>query len=62
MPEAWLSADEIAAYLGGYPDTIYKWSTPKSMPARKFGRLWKFMASGVDQWVEDSSASESGRE
>jgi len=56
MSERWLSVDEIAAHLGVNPDTIYKWITRKSMPAHKLGRLWKFLASEVDEWVKRGSA------
>jgi excisionase family DNA binding protein len=59
MAERWLSVDEIAAHLGVNPDTIYKWITRKSMPAHKLGRLWKFLASEVDQWVKGGLAGES---
>ena len=59
MPERWLSVDEIAAHFGFNSDTIYKWITRKSMPAHKVGRLWKFLASEVDQWVKTGVA---GRE
>ncbi len=58
MPERWLSVDEIAAHLGVNPDTIYKWIVRKSMPAHKVGRLWKFLASEVDQWVKGGRAGE----
>jgi excisionase family DNA binding protein len=58
MPERWLSVDEIAAHLGVNPETIYKWITRKSMPAHKLGRLWKFLASEVDQWVKGGHAAE----
>ena len=58
MAERWLSVDEIAAHLGVNPDTIYKWITRKSMPAHKLGRLWKFLASEVDQWVKGGLAGE----
>ena len=56
MPERWLSVDEIADHLGVNPDTIYKWITRKSMPAHKLGRLWKFLASEVDEWVKGGLA------
>jgi excisionase family DNA binding protein len=56
MPERWLSVDEIAAHLGVNPDTIYKWFTRKSMPVHKLGRLWKFLATEVDQWVKAGHA------
>jgi excisionase family DNA binding protein len=62
MPERWLSVDEIAAHLGVNPDTIYKWITRKSMPAHKVGRLWKFMASEVDEWVRAGVAGGSAKE
>ena len=58
MQERWLSVDEIAAHLGVNPDTIYKWITRKKMPGHKVGRLWKFLASEVDQWVKGGQAAE----
>jgi len=53
-----LSVDEIAAHLGVNPDTVSKWITRKRMPAHKLGRLWKFLASEVDQWVKGGHAAE----
>jgi excisionase family DNA binding protein len=58
MNERWLSVAEISAHLGVNPDTIYKWITRKRMPAHKLGRLWKFLASEVDQWVKAGHAAE----
>ena len=58
MTESWLSADKIAAHLGVNPDTIYKWITRKKMPAHKLGRLWKFLATEVDQWIKAGHAAE----
>lgn len=46
-----MSADDIAEYLGVTKDTIYAWIADKGMPAHKIGRLWKFQASEVDDWV-----------
>jgi excisionase family DNA binding protein len=56
MQERWLSVEEIAAHLGVNPDTIYKWIERKKMPAHKVGRLWKFLATEVDDWVKRGSA------
>ena len=53
MAERWLSVDEIAAHLGVNPDTIYKWISRKRMPAHKVGKLWKFLASEIDEWVKE---------
>ena len=58
MPERWLSVEEISAHLGVSPDTIYKWVYRKKMPAHKVGRLWKFLASEVDQWVKHGRAGQ----
>ena len=51
MSEPWASAEEIAAHLGVTKDTVYTWVADKAMPAHKVGRLWKFQASEVDEWV-----------
>lgn len=58
MQERWLSVEEIAAHLGVNRDTIYKWLIRKKMPAHKVGRLWKFLASEVDQWVKAGDAAQ----
>ena len=57
MQERWLSVEEIARHLGVNPDTIYKWIDRKKMPAHKLGRLWKFLASEVDQWIKGGHAA-----
>lgn len=60
MTDAWLSADDIAAHLGVTKDSVYAWIAEKAMPAHKVGRLWKFQASEVDEWVRSGSAASSG--
>lgn len=57
MSEPWLSADEIATHLGVSKDTVYAWISTQNMPAHKVGRLWKFQASEVDEWVRQGGAS-----
>ena len=57
MAEPWLSADDIAAHLGITKDTIYTWIAEKDMPAHKVGRLWKFQASEIDNWVRAGATS-----
>ena len=58
MQERWLSVEEIAVHVGVNPDTIYKWIDRKKMPAHKLGRLWKFLASEVDQWIKGGHAAQ----
>ncbi|MBG6181367.1 helix-turn-helix domain-containing protein [Arthrobacter sp. CAN_A1] len=60
MPEPWLSADDIAGHLGITKDTVYSWIADQGMPAHKIGRLWKFQASEIDDWVRGGGAEESG--
>lgn len=60
MPELWLSADEIATHLGVPKDTVYALIADRSIPAHKIGRLWKFQASEVDDWVQRGCALVSG--
>jgi excisionase family DNA binding protein len=56
--ERWLSVEEIAAHLGISKETIYRWLEKDKIPAHRVGRLWKFKASEVDQWVKDGQAEE----
>ncbi len=58
MPERWLSVEEIAMHLGVNPDTIYKWISRKGMPSHKVGKLWKFLASEIDEWVKSGHAAQ----
>jgi excisionase family DNA binding protein len=58
METRWLSVEEIAAHLGIKPDTVYKWIDRRNLPAHKVGRLWKFQAAEVDEWVRSGGASQ----
>lgn len=58
MKERWLSVEQIAIHLGVNPDTIYKWIERKKLPSHKVGRLWKFLASEVDDWVKGGKAGQ----
>lgn len=49
--ERWLSVEEMALYLGVSKDTVYAWIAKRNMPAHRIGRLWKFKAEEVDEWV-----------
>jgi excisionase family DNA binding protein len=62
MSDRWLSADEIASYLGVTKDTVYTWVTSKGMPGHKVGRFWKFKREEVDAWVRDGGAASSSDE
>jgi len=62
VTEPWLSADAIAIHLGVTKDTVYAWIAEKDMPAHKAGRLWKFQASEIDEWVRSGRAGTADEE
>ncbi|MBL0029119.1 MAG: helix-turn-helix domain-containing protein [Rhodanobacteraceae bacterium] len=51
LTEPWVSVEQIAEHLGVTRDSIYRWIDRKGLPAHRVGRLWKFKASDVDDWV-----------
>ncbi len=57
MDERWLSVEEIAQHLGIKKETVYKWVRKRNMPSHKVGRLIKFQAKEVDQWIREGKAS-----
>jgi excisionase family DNA binding protein len=59
MSDRWLSADEIASYLGVTKETVYGWVVSKRMPGHKVGRFWKFKREEVDTWVREGGAASS---
>lgn len=61
MPERWLNVEEIASHLGVAPITVYRWVEKVSIPAHRIGKLWKFKATEVDEWVKKGGASQKGR-
>lgn len=60
MTEPWLSVEQIAEHLGVTRDSIYRWIDAKRLPAHRVGRLWKFKASEVDEWVRRGDAKDDG--
>lgn len=49
--EKWLAVDGIAAHLDVSRETVYRWLDAGRIPAHRVGRLWRFKASEVDEWV-----------
>jgi excisionase family DNA binding protein len=58
MTEPWVSVEQIAEHLGVTRDSIYRWIDRKGLPAHRVGRLWKFKASEVDDWVRAGGAND----
>lgn len=56
--EPWLSVEEICNHLGVSKETIYRWLEREAIPAHRIGKLWKFKATEVDQWVINGGAAD----
>ena len=56
--EKWLSVEEISAHLGISKETVYRWLERGKIPANRVGKLWKFKASEVDEWVKSGGATD----
>lgn len=54
--ERWLGVEEIAEHLGVSKETIYRRLEDQSIPSHRFGKLWKFKPSEVDEWVKSGGA------
>lgn len=57
-PEPWMGTKEIAKHLGVTVVTVRKWITRGKIPCHRMGKLWKFKASEVDEWVLSDNAQE----
>lgn len=62
MDDRWLSVGEIAEYLGISKDSVYAWIDKKGLPGHRFGRLWKFKRSEVDEWVHKGKVADAQRD
>lgn len=60
--EPWLSVEEVAKHLGVSKESIYRWLERKTIRSHRVGKLWKFKASEVDQWVMSGGASSTSNE
>ena len=55
--EQWLSVEQISVHLSVSKETIYRWLDKQKIPASRIGKLWRFRASDVDEWVLSGGAS-----
>ena len=58
--EGWMTLAEIAQHLQVREETIHRWIRSKNMPAHRVGRIWRFKASEVDEWVRSGEAGSDG--
>ena len=62
--ERWLSVEEISNHVGVSKETIYRWLDQRdsnNIPSLKVGRLWKFKATEIDDWLRSDGACEESK-
>ena len=55
--QAFLTTEEVLAYLKTTPRTIYRLIRSGELPAVRIGRQWRFKRADLDQWVERHTAN-----
>lgn len=50
-------AHEVAAQCKVSEKSLHKWARQGVIPAVKFGRLWRFRKTAIDQYLESKAAS-----
>ena len=56
-----LTLEEVAHYLRLKPQTIYKWTQEKRIPAVKLGKEWRFRKRILDRWLDEQMLGEDSR-
>ena len=51
---AYVTAKEVAQYLGVTEKTIYKWARQGEIPCRRFGRTVKFSIEDIDKKEDEN--------
>ena len=61
-PREVMNIRQASQYLGVSADTLYKYVAEGTIPAFKLGNRWRFKKTLLDEWMEQQSASEQGRD
>jgi len=48
---------EVAVQCRVSEKSLHRWARKGMIPAVKFGRLWRFRKSAIDEWINSKSAS-----
>jgi excisionase family DNA binding protein len=59
-PDAILSPDQLAAYLGVAKGWVYEQAALNAIPLFKVGKYLRFKKSTIDKWIETQSVPSSG--
>jgi excisionase family DNA binding protein len=55
--EPLLDSEEAAQLVGIHPKTLQKLARADVVPAHRIGKLWKFRASELDEWLRSGVCS-----
>lgn len=56
-PEAFLTTDEVLAYLKVNLRTVYRLIDAGQLPALRVGRQWRFRRKDIDAWLEGQAGA-----
>jgi excisionase family DNA binding protein len=56
MPEAFLTAAEVAAWLRVNIETVYDLIAQQGLPAIRLGRCWRFQEREVRAWLKTTAS------
>ena len=59
MTDDILTIEEVAKYLRVSDRTVYDWAQKGEIPAGKFGTVWRFKKSEIENWVNARLSSSS---
>lgn len=56
-PEPLIDSERAAAIIGIHPKTLQKMARAGEIKAIHVGKLWRFRASNIEEWINRSLAS-----
>ena len=57
VPEPLIDSEEAAALIGIHPKTLQRYARQRLIAGARVGRLWRFRASIIDEWISRKLAS-----
>ena len=55
--QAFLTTEDVLAYLKVTPRTIYRLIRTGELPAVRIGRQWRFRRTDLDEWLDRQRAA-----
>jgi excisionase family DNA binding protein len=55
--EPLLDSQEVAHLMGVHPETVKRRARTGEIPGIKLGKLWRFRASALDSYVQETNAA-----